>query len=135
MPDDACQACELMMVLSLLGVGEAYVESLQRLIDSVHALEKRVFSEEVLAKLKPGELTDLYKLSVNETDKRAKYIAGLLATVDGDATRTRLVSYASESGYRPARISGLGDESAARPALFFQLRPWHGPTDGAALKS
>ena len=93
MADDAFQARALMMVLSLLGVGEAYVGSLTRLLGAVHSLEKRLFSEEVLAELTPATLAELYKLSVNQTDNRAKYIAGLLATVDTDATRTRLAAY------------------------------------------
>ena len=116
MKEDAFQARELMMVLSLLGVGEAYVGSLQRLLGAVHALEKRLFSEEVLTELTPATLTALYKLAVNETDKRAKYIAGVLATIDTDATRTRLAAYgtAPGAGAVPAAAAKKGKGKQAK---------------------
>ena len=123
MKDDAFQARTLMMVLSLLGVGEAYVGSLQRLIGAVHALEKRLFSEEVLAELTPATLTALYKLSVNETDKRAKYIAGVLATIDTDATRTRLAAYGTAPEAEALPDAAAKKAKAEAPAAVTLAKP------------
>ena len=97
MPGDAVRARELMMILSMMGIGEVYVGSVQRMAGAMQALEKRVFSEEFLAKLTPSMVLDLYKLSVSEMDKRAKYMAGLLATVDVEAVRTKLAGLAAQS--------------------------------------
>ena len=88
---------ELMMGLALVGTGELYAARLQRLAGAVHALEKRVFSEEFLAKMSPGSLMELYKLAVDETNKSAKYMAGILTTIDMDTIRNRLV----ELGTKP----------------------------------
>ena len=98
MPGDAVRARELMMILTMMGIGEVYTDSVQRISGAMQALEKRVFSEEFLAKLSPGMVLDLYKLSVSEMDKRAKYMAGLLATVDVEAVRSRLAKLAAQPG-------------------------------------
>lgn len=118
MKDDAFQALELMMVLALFGLGEFYAGRLPRLMGTMTALERRVFSEEVLADLTPGSLSDLYKLSVNEANRCAKYITDLLATVNGDATRTKLMAYATrvEQAALPSARPPFKGKKKALPA-------------------
>lgn len=101
MSDTTFQRRELAMHLALLGMGEVYVARLYRLTGVVHALEKRLFSEEGLAHLSRADLLKRYDLACREMDKSFKFMRIVLSTVDMAAIRRRLEALRAQSAARP----------------------------------
>ena len=85
------QVRELGLGLSMFGLAEVYGERLQHMAGVLLALEKRVFSPEMLAALPPSALMEMYRLASQATESSAKFISGTLSTLNLDAIRARLV--------------------------------------------
>ena len=92
MTADAFAMREIMLGLSFLGVGEIYATRIRRLAGVVQALEQRVFSEAFLAHLSLAARMEMYQGAVSESDKSAKSLAAVVASVDLDTIRPRFMA-------------------------------------------
>lgn len=118
MTADAFTRKELMLGLTMLGIGEVYATRVRTLLGAVRALEKRVFSEAFLSQLSRADLLELYKTAVSESDKVPKYLAAVMSTVDATAIRTRLTTLDAEAPEAPAP-----QKQEQRPVAAIAARP------------